>query len=245
MYVFQYHPDIIQRFPQVVGGVLLVQDLTGGPAPADFVARYQQEQQRALQRIGATPLSQLEPLAAWRGAFRAFGVDPTRYRSASEALLRRLTGKGSIPQINLLVDIGNLVSIRYALPVAVFASHALRMPVTVQYATGTERYRELGAGEVEDHPAPGEVVFTDADGLVIARRWCWRQSAASAADAQTRACLITVEAHHATGRQDVEAALDDLRALLAEYAGGALISAVLDARSPALIGEVGAERDAL
>ena len=39
-------------------------------------------------------------------------------RSAAEALLRRLTKQGSIPSINTLVDIGNLVSIRYALPVA-------------------------------------------------------------------------------------------------------------------------------
>ena len=73
-----------------------------------------------LARIGETPLSELPTLAAWRRAFRAFGVDPTAYRSAAEALLRRLTKQGSIPSINALVDIGNLVAIRYGLPVAMF-----------------------------------------------------------------------------------------------------------------------------
>jgi DNA/RNA-binding domain of Phe-tRNA-synthetase-like protein len=234
MHIFQYHPDILRRFPQVVGGAILARDVTNGPSPASLQALYQEEQQRSLQRIGETPLSQIEALAAWRRAFREFGVDPTQYRSASEALLRRLTKKGSIPSINLLVDIGNLVSIRYALPVAVFERRALQGTVTVHFADGSERYSELGES-AEDHPKPGEVVFSDETRLVVARRWCWRQSEPSAASAQTRECLLTVEAHHATGRRDIEAALQDLLALLKEYAGGTFTSAFLDTQHPALV----------
>jgi DNA/RNA-binding domain of Phe-tRNA-synthetase-like protein len=125
-------------------------------------------------------LSQIPALAAWRSAFRGFDVDPTQYRSASESLLRRLPKKGDIPSINLLVDLGNLVSIRYALPVAVFDTRALQGAVSVHFANGSERYTTLGQSEV-DHPEPGEVVFSDETGLVIARRWCWRQSDQSAA----------------------------------------------------------------
>lgn len=189
---------------------------------------------QVLQRIGNTPLSQIESLAAWRQAFRGFGVDPTQYRSASEALLRRLTKKGTIPSINLLVDIGNLVSIRYGLPVAVFERHALQGTVTVHFADGSERYSELGEND-EDHPEPGEVVFSDETRLVVARRWCWRQSEPSAAIAQTQECLITIEAHHVTGRSDIESALHDLLTLLKEYAGGTFISTILDVDHPALI----------
>src|ERR1700731_2492604 len=104
MHIFQYHPDILLRYPQVVGGAILVQNTTNGPTPADLQALYQAEQQQVLQRLGSTPLSQIGSLAAWRRAFRGFGVDPTQYRNASEALLRRLTKKGNIPGINLLVD---------------------------------------------------------------------------------------------------------------------------------------------
>lgn len=234
MHIFEYHPDILARFPQVVGGAILARDVTNGPTPASLQALYQEEQQRVLQRIGDTPLSQIESLAAWRRAFREFGVDPTQYRSAAEALLRRLTKKGSIPNINLLVDIGNLVSIRYGLPVAVFERRALQGTVTVHFADGSERYSELGASE-EDHPEPGEVVFSDETKLVVARRWCWRQSEPSAAVEQTRECVITIEAHHATGHADIEAALGDLLTLLNEYAGGTFISAILDVQHPALI----------
>jgi DNA/RNA-binding domain of Phe-tRNA-synthetase-like protein len=234
MHIFQYHPDILMRYPHIVGGAILVWNVTNGPTPAGLQALYQAEQQQVLQRVGSTPLSQIESLAAWRRAFRDFGVDPTQYRSASEALLRRLTKKGCIPSINLLVDLGNLVSIRYGLPVAVVERRALQGTVTVHFANGSEHYSELGES-TEDHPEPGEVVFSDESRQVIARRWCWRQSESSAAVVQTRECLITIEAHHAAGRQDIEAALRDLLALLEEYAGGTAISAILDADHPALI----------
>jgi DNA/RNA-binding domain of Phe-tRNA-synthetase-like protein len=185
-----------------------------------------------LHRIGPTPLSQIDALAAWRGAFRGFGVEPTQYRSAAEALLRRLTKSGEIPSINALVDLGNLVSIRYALPVAVFDLRAVQGALTVRFADGSERYTPLGQAELE-HPEPGEVVFCDDSGLVAARRWCWRQSAQSAAGPETTTALITIEAHHAGGRVDVPAALDDVRALLPVAVGGTCLSAVLDAACPA------------
>src|SRR5205807_8104732 len=218
---------------QIVGGAILARDVTNGPTPARLQVLYQAEQQRVLQRIGSTPLSQIESLAAWRRALRGFGVDPTQYRSASESLLRRLTKKGDIPSINLLVDLGNLVSIRYALPVAVFDTRTLQGTVTVHFAGGSERYTTLGQNEV-DHPEPGEVVFSDETGLVIARRWCWRQSDQSAAQEDTTEAIITVEAHHAEGQKDIDAALKDLLALLRAFAGGTFIAGRLDATNPAI-----------
>lgn len=232
MATFQYDAKILTSYPSVVGGVILAQDMTNGPAPKELQDAFLAEQRATLQRIGDTPLSQISSLAAWRGVFRSFGVEPTQYRSSAEALLRRLTKKGDIPGINLLVDLGNLVSIHYALPVAVFDTRTLQGAVTVHFAGGSERYTTLGQDEVE-HPEPGEVIFSDETKLVIARRWCWRQSEQSAAQPDTTQAIITVEAH-AGGRQDVDAALHDLLALLRTYAGGHYVWGVLDASNPAI-----------
>src|SRR3989442_6182545 len=233
MSTFQYHADILVRFPNVVGGVILAQGMINGPTPDSLLRTYHAEQQTVKQRIGAASLSQIEALSAWRSAFRVFNVAPTQYRSAAEALLRRLTKKGDIPSINMLVDLGNLVSIRYALPVAVFDTRALQGAVTVHFADGSERYTTLGQDEVE-HPEPGEVVFSDETKLVIARRWCWRQSDQSAAQEDTTQAIITVEAHHAEGQKDIDAALKDLLALLRAFAGGTFIAGRLDATNPAI-----------
>jgi DNA/RNA-binding domain of Phe-tRNA-synthetase-like protein len=231
MTAFRYHPDILARYPSLVGGVILAEGMANGPTPEGLRAAYAAEQQAVLKRIGATPLSQIESLAAWRSAFRGFGLDPTQYRSAAEALLRRLTKKGDVPSINALVDLGNLVSIRYALPVALFDTRAIRGPVVVRFADGSERFTPLGESAVE-HPERGEVVFADEIGLVIARRWCWRQSDESAAQADTTRTVITVEALHPSGRATVQAALDDLLDLLRTYSGGSFTPTVLDAAHP-------------
>src|SRR4029453_6962999 len=98
--VFRYDPEVTARLPAVVGGVIHATDVRNGPSPAPLLAAFEAEQAAALARIGSTPLSELSSLAAWRRAFRAFGVDPTGYRSAAEALLRRLSKKGSTPSIN-------------------------------------------------------------------------------------------------------------------------------------------------
>jgi DNA/RNA-binding domain of Phe-tRNA-synthetase-like protein len=233
MSTFQYHPDILARFPSVVGGVILARGLRNGPTPEELLRAYQEEQEVVKQRIGKTPLSQIASLAAWRGAFRAFDVDPTQYRSAAEALLRRLTKKGDIPSINTLVDIGNLVSIRYALPVAVIETRHVQGAITVHFADGTERSNSLGENG-EEQPQKGEVVFTDERGLVIARRWCWRQGEQSAAQEDTSEAILTVEGHHAEAPRDVEAALQDLQTLLASYAGGTYTSGVLGVQNPAI-----------
>ena len=216
---FQYDPEILKRFPRLAGGAMLGSGLKNGPSPEALRQAYLDEQRQTLERIGNTPLSEIEALAGWRAAFRLFGVDPTQYRSAAEALLRRLTKKGDIPSINAVVDSCNLVSIRYALPVAGFDRRSLLGPVTVRFAMGDEFFTPLRQASAE-RPEPGEVIFTDEAGLVVARRWCWRQSEESAAGEHTREALFTIEAQHAGGNVAVERALNDLRELLAKYVSG-------------------------
>jgi DNA/RNA-binding domain of Phe-tRNA-synthetase-like protein len=212
--------------------------VSAGSSPPTLTAAFAAEQNATLVRLGDSPLSEVPSLAAWRRAFRAFGVDPTAYRSASEALLRRLTKQGSIPSINRLVDIGNLVSIRYGLPVAVFDRAALSGGLTVRFAIGDESFTDLGSG-MRETPEPGEVIFIDEAMHVAARRWCWRQSAESASSPTTKDVLVTVEGHHGAARADVTAAVADLAALLREHTVPAMITTgIVDATVTAFVPDV-------
>jgi len=104
----------------------------------------------------------------------------------------------------------------------------LQPPVMVRFADGSEQFHDIGQS-TSVHPESGEVVFVDAAGVVVARRWCWRQSEEGAAHPETANVVITTEAHHQAARADVQAALAGLLDLLATYAGGAFSSAILDA----------------
>ncbi len=226
MPAFGYHAAVLERFPTIRGGAILATGLVNGPSPAGLAAAYAAEQQLVRERLAGTPLSEVPSLAAWRAVFRGFGVDPTKYRSAAESLLRRLTKKGDVPSINLLVDLANLVSIRHALPVAVFDRDGVAGGLTVRFAAGNEPFADLGSDDT-GHPDAGEVVFTDEAGVVAARRWCWRQSRQSAAGPGTTEVLITVEGHHDSAGEDVARAVDDLVALMGEHAPGPAPQAVV------------------
>jgi DNA/RNA-binding domain of Phe-tRNA-synthetase-like protein len=224
--LFEYDAAVIERFPNVVGGVIQATGVGNGPTPSPLAMAFAAEQRAALARIGDMPLSEIASIAAWRRAFRAFGVDPTAYRSAAEALLRRLTKQGSVPSISTLVDIGNLVSIRYALPVAVFDQVSVTHGTTVRFAVGTEAFVDLGSGE-RQAPDDGEVIFVDDAGSVAARRWCWRQSAGSAAGPGTTEIVVTVEGHHESAPDDVTRARADLERLIAEFARPTAMAATI------------------
>lgn len=228
-----YHADLLSRYPNLCAGIILAREMHNRPTPAELLDAFQSEQQEVLARLGQESLSEIPALAAWRTAFRGFGVEPTRYRSAAEALLRRLTKKGDIPSINALVDAYNLVSIRYALPMAAFDLRQLNGSLTIRFADGSEWFTAHDEPEA-GHPEPGEVIFVDDSGLIFARRWCWKQSLQSTTSLDTTTALITVEAHHLEARRDVEHASADLIDLLSRYIGGTYQTAILGSGQPCL-----------
>ncbi|GAB4527614.1 MAG: hypothetical protein OHK0046_45580 [Anaerolineae bacterium] len=228
MSIFQYAPEIIERFPNTVGGVIIGQNVRNAAHLETLQQAFQDEQDKVKTRLGDTPLSEIATLAAWRGVFRGFGTDPTKYRSAPEALLRRLTKKDDLPSINALVDIGNLISIRYALPVCVIDRDQIAGGITVHFADGTEAYTELHSDEII-YPEVGEVIFTDARKEVFARRWCWRQSMQSTAQVGTTQVVVTIEAQHEHGHRDINAAVEEMIALFQTHCGGTYDYAILDA----------------
>lgn len=214
--MFSYDEAILHRYPTVRAGVLHVAALVNGANSPSLVDEYRNEQRAAAASLAGVAVGDIPSIAAWRRVFRGFGVDPTQYRSAPEALLRSIAKRGELPTINCAVDIGNLISVRHALAVAVFDLTKLSGAITVRFAEGTESFTGIGVAE-PSHPEPGEVIFVDTDHQVLARRWCWRQSTYAATDSTTATALFVIEGHHDAASDDIEAALADLEALLASH----------------------------
>lgn len=229
--MFAYHPEVLARFPTIRAGVVWADGVRNGPSPPPLSEAFRAAQAETRAALEGVALAEVPSLAAWRRVFAGFGVKPTQYRNAAEALLRRLTKQGEIPSLNLLVDLGNLVAVRHRLPVAVLDAAAITGSLTVRFADGSETFTGLGTGE--SSPEPGEVVFADEAGEVSARRWCWRQSAASATNPGTSAALFTVEAHHPAADTAVKQAAAEITSLLAEHQPAArLQTALLSPETP-------------
>ena len=83
------------------------------------------------------------PVAAMRKLFRAAGCDPTRYRPASEALLRRLVKGAELPAIHPLVDINNCLSAELAVPCCVMKEGSLGTSLVFRSGAAGESYESL------------------------------------------------------------------------------------------------------
>ncbi|MFF0659346.1 B3/4 domain-containing protein [Micromonospora tulbaghiae] len=224
---FRHSPEIWSAFPELTCGVL---HATGVTPDADVTPRLAGHLGAARYRLAAGPEGGFPEIRAWRRAFTRMGCPPTRYRCAAESLLRRLRRDGELPRLHPLVDLGNALSIRYAVPVAVLDLARIDGDLTVRPAGGTESY--LGLGGENEHPAPGEVIFADQGGQAHARRWCHRQSGASAVRAGTTEVLVVVEAMHEGAAPTVRRMLDEMAAALAEQWRVPARTALLTADTP-------------
>jgi DNA/RNA-binding domain of Phe-tRNA-synthetase-like protein len=83
------------------------------------------------------------PVAAMRKLFRGAGCDPTRYRPASEALLRRLVKGAEMPGIQPLVDVNNCLSAELAVPCCVMAEGILGTSLVFRSGNEGESYQSL------------------------------------------------------------------------------------------------------
>ena len=101
-------------------------------------------------------------VARARALYRRFGVDPTRVRPSSEALLRRLKKGEPLPRVNSLVDVANAMSVQLQVPVGLY---------DLDKASGDELSIRLGAegegyeGIRKEHVnVAGRLCVADAEG---------------------------------------------------------------------------------
>jgi DNA/RNA-binding domain of Phe-tRNA-synthetase-like protein len=108
----------------------------------------------ARERFADTAAISGDPtVAALRKLFRAAGCDPTRYRPASEALLRRLVKGGELPEIFPLVDINNCLSAELAVPCCVMVEGSFDGPLVWRSGVEGESYESLrGPFNLENKP---------------------------------------------------------------------------------------------
>jgi DNA/RNA-binding domain of Phe-tRNA-synthetase-like protein len=98
---------------------------------------------------------------AVRTMYRRVGIDPTKTRPSSEALLRRVNRGDSVPRINSLVDICNWCSLGFQLPYGLYDRDRLSGAVELRLGRDGEEYAGIRKDVV--HLA-GRLTLADADG---------------------------------------------------------------------------------
>ena len=106
------------------------------------------------EHAGHAP-GEIEGLAPARQLYRAFGVDPTRTRPSSEALVRRILQGKPFPRIVNAVDLCNLCSVAFLLPLGLYDAERINGQVTLRRGEPGDGYEGIRKDRVnlEGRPA--------------------------------------------------------------------------------------------
>jgi DNA/RNA-binding domain of Phe-tRNA-synthetase-like protein len=120
----------------------IVRPVWGALEPVRVVAR-DDRQDAPLAGAAAAMRTRPEPadvISAVRTMYKQVGIDPTKTRPSSEALLRRVRKGDALPRINSLVDIINWCSLESQLPFGLYDLDRVEGGVTLRLGRAGEEY---------------------------------------------------------------------------------------------------------
>jgi DNA/RNA-binding domain of Phe-tRNA-synthetase-like protein len=219
--------EIADAFPQYRVAAVVAEGLTIAPErPAALDALIAEREAAARAQWDGTELSQIPGVAAWRAAYKGFGIKQTRYRSSVERLVKNVLAGRPLARVNAFVDLYNAVSLAHVLPLGADDLDKVTPPFAFRYAREGDSFVDMAEeGDAPEAPNAGEVVYADA-AHVLCRRWNWRQDARTLITPATRRAIVTVQAN---GAGDVEAGANDLIDLITKFCGGQCRAVILNA----------------
>ncbi len=224
--------DLVERFPDFRVAYVFAEPLTIPPARSVELQRdIAAAEAECRARWAGTELSAIPGVAAWRSAYKGFGIKRTSYRSSVERLIKRVLAGQALPEINALVDLYNMVSLESGLCLGCDDLDKTSGALVFRFSREGDTFIDMGAEAGEDPndpPKDGEVVYADAR-HVLCRRWNWRQDARTASNLETKRAVLTVQSN---GVGSVEAAAQRLAQLIARECGAGSRIEVLDRKRP-------------
>jgi DNA/RNA-binding domain of Phe-tRNA-synthetase-like protein len=222
--------ELTERFPHFRVAFVLAEQLAIAPERSPRLVReIAAAEDECRRRWAGMELGAIPEVAAWRAAYKGFGVKRTSYRSSAERLIKRVLAGAPLPNINALVDLYNMVSLQTGLCLGCDDLDNTSGALVFRFARAGDSFVDMGAEAGEDPndpPKEGEAVYADGR-HVLCRRWNWRQDARTASSLTTRRAVLTAQSN---GVGEVEDAADRLVGLIGRECAGECRIEVLDRR---------------
>ena len=202
------------EIPGVTLGVITVENVKVAPTTPELFAEMDAVCKRFRLEVTVERVAELESISAVRRMFRAWGVDPARYRPASEALLRRVVQGKGLYRVSNVVDIINLGSIETGWPYGTYDTAQVTPPIAFRMGAAGETYEGIGrhVWHLEGRP-----VLADAQGPFGSPV---SDSIRTMITEATRSVVTTIFAPAGSSTAAIQQALERVGERLARFAGG-------------------------
>lgn len=136
--------EIRVELPGTVLGVLEAENVRVEPAGSGLAQLLSKISSNIQQAYTLETLAEAEPTRAVRAMFRAWEIDPSKYRPSSEALMRRVVQGKGLYTVSNVVDIGNLGSIETGWPYGLYDRAKIAPPISFRHGASGEMYEGIG-----------------------------------------------------------------------------------------------------
>ena len=166
-------------------------------------------------------LAEHEPVRAVREMFRRWGLDPSKYRPSSEALMRRVVQGKGLYRVSNVVDIGNVGSIETGWPFGCYDRSKIEPPIVLRHGANAEKYEGIGkrVWHLEGRP-----VLADASGPFGSPI---SDSTRSMITESAKGAMVVIYAPAGAADSSLRNALDRLADRLSRFAGAKITDSVI------------------
>lgn len=159
----QLDDSLRNRIAGVTFGMVTIQGVTVRERNDGLWSHIETLSQRLALEFTLERLAENAHIAAVRGLQKSFGFDPTRYRPSSEALLRRVLKGQGLHQVNSAVDVNNLCSLEWLLPMCIYDLRKVEGQAQVRIGEPGEEYPGIGRQMFQ---AENKVIIADESGIM-------------------------------------------------------------------------------
>jgi DNA/RNA-binding domain of Phe-tRNA-synthetase-like protein len=154
-------PSLNQLVPQFSLGIIEYEGSSVSESPKMLQGRINLFVEMLRLDHSIDTITDIEGVHGWRADFKKLGIDYSRYRPSSEALLRRLLQGNPFFWVNSAVDVNNFLSVHHAIPLGIYDQSALQGTITCRIGVPGDRYTGLNGREMD---MAGKLLLVDKAG---------------------------------------------------------------------------------
>lgn len=211
---FKVYNEVFEKLPDLCFGVVVGNQINNKQNIPEIYELMKNEMSKLENNLKGINLKEYQGIIPYRDAFNKLNLNPNKFMSSVEAMVKRVSKGNVLPSINPVVDLGNSISLKYILPMGAHDMDALEGEIAVRFSKKGDAFTPLGEELVEVLDS-GELVYADSK-IIRTRRWIWRQSNIGKIDENSKNIFFPIDGFH-TNKESVIKAADELEILLKKY----------------------------
>lgn len=210
---FKVDEQIFQSVNDYCVGVVVASKVNAAHNINDLLEFSRMSFQDASIQLQNVDIKTMPRIEQYRSAMNALGVNPNKYPSSIEALLRRIQEGKPIGSISTVVDLGNAISVKYGVPIGMHNIDSFNGDMEVRFSCDDDIFDDTNHQIGQREP----VYITGCS--VRTRNWLWRQTEEGRTTTIDVDNILFLVDGFENGKENIIKARDELALLLRTHFG--------------------------